>query len=182
MQVLFSLLWNYKQEKETNRKNSYIFIDEFQNAQIRDIPEIIAEGRKYKLFLTLSNQQLGQLLKPIKDAILGNIGTIFSFAVGADEIGAKALAPYFGDNVTEKDLTMLPPYQAYLKTEGSKEKPSITLSFQTIPLNKEEKDPNTTQKLNKATLEKYGEKISVLEERLNKKQENPLKYFTNEIE
>ena len=66
--------------------------------------------------------------------------SIFSFAVGADEIGAKALAPYFGDNVTEKDLTMLPPYQAYLKTEGSKEKPSITLSFQTIPLNSEGKD------------------------------------------
>ncbi len=181
MQVLFSLLWNYKQEKESNRKNTYVFIDEFQNAQIRDIPEIIAEGRKYKLFLTLSNQQLGQLLKPIKDAILGNIGTIFSFAVGADEIGAKTLAPYFGDTVTEKDLTMLPPYQAYLKTEGSKEKPSITLSFKTIALNSEEKDNKTVKNINKTTLEKYGEKISVLEERLNKKQENPLKYFTEGI-
>ena len=107
--------------------------------------------------------------------------TIFSFAVGADEIGAKALAPYFGDNVTEKDLTMLPPYQAYLKTEGSKAKPSITLSFQTIPLKSEEKDSSITSEINKTTLEKYGEKISILEERLNKKQGNPLKYFTEAI-
>jgi len=180
MQVLFSLLWNFKQEKE-NKKNSYVFIDEFQNAQIKDIPEIIAEGRKYKFFLTLSNQQLGQLVKPIKDAILGNIGTLFSFTVGADEIGAKTLAPYFGDSVTEKDLTMLPPYCAYLKTEGSKEKPTITLSFQTIPVANEEKSSPSIQEINKTTLEKYGERISLLEERLNKKQENPLKYFTEGV-
>lgn len=146
-----------------------------------DIPEIIAEGRKYKLFLTLSNQQLGQLIKPIKDAILGNIGTIFSFAVSADEIGAKTLAPYFGANVSERDLTLLTLFQGYLKTEGSGEKPSIILSFQTIPIHKEEKENDVVLAINKIALEKYGEKVSLLEERLSKKQENPLKYFTGEI-
>lgn len=182
MQVLFSLLWHYKQGKEeTDRKNTYLFIDEFQNAQIKDIPEIIAEGRKYKFFLTLSNQQLGILFKPIKDAILGNIGTIFSFAVGADEIGAKTLAPYFGQSVTEKDLTMLPLFQAYVKTEGSKEKPSVTFSFATIPLPYEENNQTVIDSITRKTLKKYGEKRSVLEDRLNRKQENPLKYFTEGI-
>jgi len=76
---------------------------------------------------------------------------------------------------------MLPPYCAYLKTEGSKEKPTITLSFQTIPVANEEKSSPSIQEINKTTLEKYGERISLLEERLNKKQENPLKYFTEGV-
>ncbi len=68
-----------------------------------------------------------------------------------------------------------------MKTEGVGEKESVTFSFKTIPIEKKVKNKEEIQHINDESLEKYGEKIADLEERLNKKQENPLKYFTDGI-
>ncbi len=182
MQLFFSLLWIEKRQKTKNRTETYLFIDEFQKAQIHAIPEIISEGRKYKFYLTLSNQQLGQLRDNIKNAILGNMGTLISFTVAADDIGAKTLAPFFGNEVSESDLSNLPPHIGYLRTEGDKQKPLVTFSFQTIPAGKNKEDKNVVDEMNNMSLEKYGEEIQAIEDRLYKKQSNPMKYFLEGIE
>jgi hypothetical protein len=181
-QMLFSLLWMYKREKETDRKETYVFIDEFQKAQIKDIPEIIAEGRKYKLFLTLSNQQLGQLRENIKNAILGNVGTLISFTVGADAIGGGILTKQFAGVVSEKELVSLPPFNAYIKTEGMQEKPVVVFSFSTIPLVKHEQRQERIAEINTASLQQYGESIQEVEERLQKKRNSAIDYFTEAID
>ncbi len=178
-QTLFLLIWLYKRQKTADRKETYVFIDEFQKAQISAIPEIIAEGRKYKLFLTLSNQQLGQLKDVIKDAIFGNIGTLASFTVAADVIGAKTLAPYFGNGITEKDLTQLPPYMAYMRTEGSGKKPLATFSFETIQ--NATKGNVNTEAISKKSLDQYGETITELKRKLHAKQVNPMGYFLDGV-
>src|SRR5476651_2318827 len=70
LQIVFSLLWVNKQEveKKEKRKDTYIVIDEFQNAQLEDIPKILSEARKYRLYLMASNQYLGQLKEKIQHA------------------------------------------------------------------------------------------------------------------
>ncbi len=178
MQSLFLLIWLYKRQAP-ERKDTYLFIDEFQRAQINAIPEIIAEGRKFKLSLVISNQQLGQLKEEIKDAILGNIGTLISFTVAADTIGAKTLAPYFGYSVSEKSLTSLPPYMAYMRTEGSNNKPLTTFSFETVPV--EAKGNKDQEKIIKNSLRQYGENKEDLKKRLHTKQSNPMEYFLGEM-
>ncbi len=177
MQLLFSFIWIQKRQKSKDRVETYLFIDEFQKAQIDSIPEIISEGRKFKLFLVLSNQQLGQLKEAIKNAILGNMGTLISFTVAADNIGAKLLAPFFGENVSESDLSNLPPHIGYLRTEGDKQKPLVTFSFETIQPKATNVAQSEIESLNQESLEKYGEDISKIEERLHQKQSNPTKYF-----
>lgn len=179
LQSLFFLIWDYKR-RQKERSNTYIFIDEFQKAQIKDIPEIIAEGRKYKLFLILSNQQLGQLKQTIKDSIFGNMGTVVSFTVSPDEIGAKTLAPFFGNGVKEEDLINLPPFTAFMKTEGDNNKPLATFSFETIEPDKKPTKVNV-EEINNKSLEEYGERVEDIKARLSRKQKNPLEYFLGDV-
>jgi len=178
LQIMFSLLWIAKQEVEEKdkRRDTYVVIDEFQNAQIEDIPYILSEARKYKLSLFVSNQYLGQLKEKIKNAIFGNVGTLISFTVGAGENGASVLAKNFDDFVTEKDLTLLPSYHAYIKTKIPNTDESRTFSFTTIPV-PENQDDTFIAELNETSLNEYGEEKEVIEKRLLKKKESPLDFF-----
>jgi len=63
------------------RKDFYLYIDEFQNFATSSFTTILSEARKYKLSLIVANQFTSQLLPEIKDAIFGNIGTIISFTL-----------------------------------------------------------------------------------------------------
>jgi len=67
------------------RKDFYLYIDEFQNFATSSFTTILSEARKYKLSLIVANQFTSQLLPEIKDAIFGNIGTIISFTLGHDD-------------------------------------------------------------------------------------------------
>jgi hypothetical protein len=74
---------------------------------------MLSELRKYRLSLVLAHQYLTQLQVPIRDAILGNVGTIIVFRVGATD--AEILAPEFHPYFSVTDFTNLPNYQIYLK-------------------------------------------------------------------
>ena len=63
------------------RKPFYLYIDEFQNFATKSFATILSEARKYKLSLIVANQYTSQLDEAIKDAIFGNVGTIFSFTL-----------------------------------------------------------------------------------------------------
>ncbi|HNX11035.1 MAG TPA: type IV secretion system DNA-binding domain-containing protein, partial [bacterium] len=89
-----------------DRKDFYLYIDEFQNFTTDSICQILSEARKYALCLTVAHQYIGQLNKnqdsKIKDAIFGNVGTMISFRVGSED--AEFLVKDFGPVFNEYDL------------------------------------------------------------------------------
>lgn len=95
----------------------YLYIDEFQNFITDSIATILSEARKYKLDLTMAHQYMGQLVKnndtAIRDAVLGNVGTMITFRIGVEdaEILAKQYDPVFG----EYDLINIDKFRAHIK-------------------------------------------------------------------
>src|SRR5205807_376280 len=91
---------------------------------------ILSEARKYRLALTLAHQYLGQLDEATADALFGNVGTLVSFQVGAND--AEPLALQLGGELTAQDLLRLPRYQAYIRLliDGH---PSRPFSMRTLP-------------------------------------------------
>ncbi len=100
-------------QPEAQRNPFHLFVDEFQNFATKSFIKILSEARKYKLNLTLANQYMAQLDRDISDAILGNIGTLISFTVGAQD--AQILQHEFGSNFEEDDLVSLGRYETLLK-------------------------------------------------------------------
>jgi hypothetical protein len=118
---------------EAERKDFYLFIDEFQNFVTTSFETILSEARKYRLNLTVSHQYLAQLNEATAAAIAGNIGTIISFAVGSEDAEwlARAMAMSSGQ-LLPQDLTNLPKYTAYVRLllDGI---PSAPFSMTTLP-------------------------------------------------
>lgn len=98
---------------EEERRDYTLFLDEFHNFTTQSLVLMLSELRKYRLSLVLAHQYLTQLELGIKDAVLGNVGTIIVFRIGAQdaEIFAQEFAPQF--SIT--DFTNLPNYHVYLK-------------------------------------------------------------------
>ncbi len=103
---------------EESRKDFYLYIDEFQNFITDSISTILSEARKYKLDLIIAHQYMGQLTddkgrSDIRDAVLGNVGTMMVGRIGPDdsEVLAKEFAPVFGSY----DLLNTPQYSFYVK-------------------------------------------------------------------
>ncbi len=98
---------------EEQRKDFYLYVDEFQNFATDSFAVILSEARKYHLNLVLVNQYIAQIPELVADAIFGNVGTMVSFRVGptdADKL-VKEFTPVFDAN----DLINLPNRQIYIK-------------------------------------------------------------------
>jgi len=98
---------------EDQRKDFYLYIDEFQNITTDTISTIFSEARKYHLNLTVANQFFGQLKEPILKSVFGNVGTIVSFRVGNED--SEFLAKYFAPVFSAYDLINLDNFNAYIK-------------------------------------------------------------------
>lgn len=98
---------------EEKRKHFYLYVDEVHNFFTLSFAGILSEIRKYGLSLVLAHQYLDQLDEKMRAAILGNIGTLLSFRVGAED--AKYLAREFYPVFSEADLVNLPNHHIYLK-------------------------------------------------------------------
>lgn len=98
---------------EAERRDFYLYVDEFQNFATDSFATILSEARKYHLSLVLVNQYIAQIPEVVADAIFGNVGTMISFRVGATDAEkmVKELAPVFDAN----DLVNLPNRQIYVK-------------------------------------------------------------------
>lgn len=94
---------------EEERRDFYLYVDEFQNFATTSFIKILSEARKYKLNLTMANQYMAQIPLEVQKAILGNAGSIVSFTIGADD--ARIIMKEFGDVFTDKDLVGLENYQ-----------------------------------------------------------------------
>ncbi len=99
---------------EEQRKDFYLYVDEFQNFATPDFAVILSEARKYKLNLTVANQFIGQVEEEVKNAVFGNVGTIISFRLGVTD--ANYLAREFSPVFSEDDLLNIERYHVYAKT------------------------------------------------------------------
>ncbi len=128
---------------EADRKDFYLYVDEFQNFITDAFSSILSEARKYRLNLIVAHQYLGQLeqaagaqgagSKDLRDAVFGNAGSMVSFRIGAED--AEAMAKEFAPTFGEFDLVNVDRYNAYVKLmiNGTASKP---FNMATYPLPK----------------------------------------------
>ncbi|MFA7285442.1 MAG: type IV secretion system DNA-binding domain-containing protein [Candidatus Paceibacterota bacterium] len=98
---------------EKDRKDFYIYVDEFQNVVTQTFENILSEARKYGLNLTMAHQYVGQIQPKIYQSILGNVGSIISFRVGGED--ATRLKPEFDPLFGVKDMINLAVGEFYIK-------------------------------------------------------------------
>lgn len=102
---------------ENDRKDFYLYVDEFQNFATDSFANILSEARKYRLNLIIAHQYTAQLENKdgskVRDAVFGNVGTMIIFRVGADD--ADFLEKEFEPEFMAQDLVNLPNYHVYLK-------------------------------------------------------------------
>jgi len=115
---------------EKDRRDFYLFVDEFQNFATESFANILSEARKYRLNLVVAHQYIEQLEEEVAAAVFGNVGTIVSFRVGSKD--AEFMEPEFAPDFVIEDLVNIPNHQIYLKLmiDGVTSKP---FSANTLP-------------------------------------------------
>ncbi len=112
------------------RRDFYLYVDEFQNFATETFGDILSEARKYRLNLIVANQFIGQIGEELKNAVFGNVGTIVSFRVGVTD--ANYLQHEFSPTFSENDLVNVDIFNAYVKTIVNGE-PVSPFSINTMP-------------------------------------------------
>lgn len=116
------------------RRDFFLYVDEFQNFATDDFATILSEARKFRLNLIVANQYIGQMKEEIRDAVFGNVGSIISFRVGLDD--AEYLERIFSPVFNKNDLTNIENQNAYVKLMVNGRYPppfSIRTTFKTMP-------------------------------------------------
>jgi GTPase SAR1 family protein len=98
---------------ESERKDFNLYIDEFQNFTTDSISTILSEARKYRLNLVIAHQFIAQLEDDIRDSVFGNVGSMISFRVGAED--AEVLVKQFEPVFEKNDLINIDNFNAYIR-------------------------------------------------------------------
>ncbi|MFC1612817.1 type IV secretion system DNA-binding domain-containing protein, partial [Patescibacteria group bacterium] len=99
--------------KEDKRKDFYLYVDEFQNFATESFANILSEARKYRLNLIVAHQYIEQLDETVQAAVFGNVGTIVTFRIGAQD--AEELVKEFTPTFLEEDLVNIKKWDCYMK-------------------------------------------------------------------
>lgn len=100
-------------QPEAERRDFYLYLDEFQNVTTTSIAQILSEARKYRLILILAHQFIGQLKEEISKAVFGNVGSLVSFRVGPED--AEFLEKQFAPVFTAQDIINVDNYQCFVR-------------------------------------------------------------------
>lgn len=98
---------------EADRKDFFLYVDEFQNFATPSFANILSEARKYRLSLIMAHQYVKQLDEVVADAVFGNVGTTVTFRIGGPD--AEMLVKEFTPTFTEEDIVNLPKFHVFLK-------------------------------------------------------------------
>jgi CxxC-x17-CxxC domain-containing protein len=157
---------------EEERKDFFLYVDEFQNFATKAFVNIFSEARKYRLSLIVGNQYIAQLdemtpfgkTSDVRDAVFGNVGTIIVFRVGAED--AEFLENEFSPEFSPLDIVNLDKYNIYLKMtiDGITTRP---FSAKTLPPFPKPEESNR-EKIIKISRERYGTPRHVVEEKITK--------------
>ncbi|KKQ90546.1 MAG: hypothetical protein UT15_C0010G0007, partial [Berkelbacteria bacterium GW2011_GWA1_39_10] len=143
---------------EEQRRDFYLYVDEFQNFTTDSFATILSEARKYHLNLNVTNQYIAQLTEHIRDAVIGNAGTLISYRIGASD--AEFLAKEF-PGVTESDFTNIDKYNTYVKLliDGTPSKPFSMKGIKS-PTNS---DSNIREQVRNINRQTYGRPLIEVE-------------------
>lgn len=141
-----------------DRKDFYLYLDEFQNFTTDSIATILSEARKYRLNLILAHQYMPQLTENIRNAVIGNVGTIGAFRIGADD--AEFLEKQFSPEFNKLDLLNLDNFQLIIKMIINN-KLSSPFKIKTIPPAKG--DLEMAELIKKLSSGKYGRPKATVE-------------------
>ncbi len=154
------------------RKDFYLYIDEFQNFTTDSICQILSEARKYALNLIIAHQYVAQLSKnnntEIKDAVFGNVGTLISFKVGSED--AEFLVKEFTPVFNEYDLINIDKGTAYIKllVDNSALRPfSIKTIWPPLGVKRE----GMAKRVRALSRLKYGKNVRLVEAEISRRSE-----------
>lgn len=144
---------------EAERQDFCLFVDEFQNFATESFESILSEARKYRLNLVLGNQFMTQLTDKIREAIIGNVGTVISGRIGVTdaELMVKKFQPVFD----AEDLTKLPNYQSIVSVMINGV-PSAPFSMSLLPP-MTQMNPQLADAMKRLSATKYGFGRAVVE-------------------
>jgi len=149
---------------ERERKDFFLYVDEFQNFATSSFVSILSEARKYRLSLILGHQYITQMEEEVRDAVFGNIGTLVSFRVGPDD--AEFLEKEFSPEFTATDLVNLPKYNIYVKLmiDGLTSNPFSAETLPPLDIAEE----TSREKIIKVSRERYGTPKDMIEDKIKK--------------
>ncbi len=153
---------------EQDRRDFYLYVDEFQNFATDAFANILSEARKYRLNLIIAHQYTAQLetkeSTAVRDAVFGNVGTMIIFRVGADD--AEFLEKEFEPEFMAQDLVNLPNYHVYLKLmiDGITSRP---FSATTLPPIKIDAEANVKEKIIESSRRLYTRSREEVEDEIN---------------
>ena len=149
---------------ENQRRDFFLYADEFQNFATESFAVVLSEARKYRLDLTITHQYIEQMPRPVQDAVFGNVGTLICFTVGASD--ARFLEREFTPVFLENDLINLGRYEMYLKLQidDTQSNPFSARSLPPIEM------PTTNVKETAITISrnKYGRLVERVEKMVKK--------------
>lgn len=151
--------------KEEDRNDFCLFVDEFQNFATESFESILSEARKYRLNLFLANQFMTQLTEKIREAILGNVGTIMSGRLGVTdaELMEKAFSPVFN----AEDLHKQGNFQA-IATVMMFNLPTSPFTMKLLPP-MGEANPQLLETMKEYSATKHGRTREEVEEEIKKR-------------
>jgi len=149
--------------REEDRKDFYFYVDEFQNFATDTFAEILSEARKYKLNLTIAHQFIGQLSDKMIKTVFGNVGSVISFSLGAEDsvVLEKEYTPVF----KVRDIINLAVRDFYIKMSigGEIRKP---FSGRTLDVIRPKED--YTKEIIAQSRQKYATPVEEVEQMLTK--------------
>lgn len=166
--ILVSAMSRQDMPKE-QRKDFFLYVDEFQNFATPDFAQILSEARKYKLNLIVANQFIGQMEEEVKNAVFGNVGSLVSFRVGVTD--ANYLQHEFQPTFTEADLINIDRYNAYIKTVvGGEPVPPFSMDL-TKDISEEKKlsNPRVAELIKELSRLKFGRDVNVVEAEISQR-------------
>lgn len=147
---------------EDQRVDFSLYVDEFQNFATESFESILSEARKYRLNLILGNQFMTQLTDKIREAIIGNVGTVIAGRIGITD--AEILVKKFSPTFDAEDLTKMPNYQS-ITSVMINNVPSAPFSMSFVPP-MGQSNPQLADALKRLSAAKYGKPRAVVEKEI----------------
>ena len=154
---------------EEDRQDFCLYVDEFQNFATESFESILSEARKYRLNLVLANQFMTQLTDKIREAIIGNVGTVISGRIGVTD--AELMVKKFQPTFDTEDLIKL-PNREWITSVMINNMPSAPFSMSS-PGMMCQQNPQLAGAMMRLSATKYGFSRAVVEKEIFARLEPP---------
>lgn len=139
----------------------HLYADEFQLVASKRFAELLAEGRKFGLSITMAHQYASQIPEDVLRAVVGNVGTTALFRVGGQD--GAFFSSLFAPTFSERDLVSLPNFRAYVRGSGAIGPCAFNID---VPAPEPRTDPEYADSLRERIRKRYGRPREVVEKEI----------------